>query len=115
MSQRRKHVQYRASTWTVVRHTKIDIDSVSESTIKDIWIVNKDVSLLDGWSGTTRFEFLRTRLLEGDKWVAGSPINVQKWTRAESIWLEAWTQLSKKIQEQKHCRVGESQYPTVSS
>ena len=52
-------------------------------------------------TGSTRFQILRTRLPEGYKWVVGRPTKIQKTTRADRIWPEAWTQLSKKQQETK--------------
>ena len=47
------------------------------------------------WTGTTRFQILRTRLPEGYNWVDGRPMTIQKTTRPDSKWPEASTQLSK--------------------
>ena len=73
----------------VVRQTKIDDDSASENTINDFWTEAKDVNLSQEWTGVIRFQILRTRLPEGYRWI-------QKSIRPDSIWLDAWTKLSKK-------------------
>ena len=59
----------------------------------------KGVNLLEEWTGTTRFQILRSRLLEGYKWVIERPTKIQKTTRPDSIRLEAWIPFSKKQKE----------------
>ena len=59
----------------VTKQTKIDIESVSESTINDIWTEDKNVSLSEEWTSTTWFETLRARLPEGYNWFEEDPQN----------------------------------------
>ena len=78
----------------VMRRTRSTIDNVSENVIHDNWTEAMDVNLSEDWTGTTRFQILRTRL-EGYIWVSGRPTKIQKITRPDSIWPQAWMQLSK--------------------
>ena len=72
------------------------INNVSENIINEIWTEAKGVFHSEEWTGTTRFQILRTTLPEGYKeGVNGRPSKIQKTTRPDSIWPEAWTQLSK--------------------
>ena len=68
--------------------------------INDTWTETKAVNLSECWTGTTRIQILRTRLLEGYKWVTWRPTKF-KTTRLDSILPGAWTQLPKKQKEQQ--------------
>ena len=67
-------------------------NSVSESTIDDMWTEAMGINLSEEWTGTTRFQILRTRHLEGYKWVKGRSTKIQETTRPDSFWPVAWTQ-----------------------
>ena len=79
----------------LMRQTQTSTNSVSEPIINDIWTEAKGINFSKEWAGTTRFHILRTRLPEGYMWVTERPMTIPKPTRGESIWSEAWTQLSR--------------------
>ena len=79
----------------VMRQTQTNINHVSEHTINDSCFEAKGVTLAEEWTATTRFQILRTRLLEGHKCVNVRPTKIQKTTRPDSIWPESWTPLFK--------------------
>ena len=81
---------------------------LSEHVINDIWTRAKGVNLSEEWTGTSRFQILRTRLPEGYEWVDGRPMKIQKTTRSDSKWPEASTQLSK---EQTQLQNGPTNVP----
>ena len=62
----------------VMRQTQMSIKKVSEHVINDICTEAKGVNLSEVWNGTTRLQILRTRLLEGHKWVNGRPAKSPK-------------------------------------
>ena len=76
-----------------MRQTQTSINNVPANIINDIWTEAKGVNLSEVWTGTTRFQILRTRLLREYKWVTGRHTKIQKTTRPESFGLEAWTKL----------------------
>ena len=79
----------------VMRQTQTKKKNVSEHTINDTCFEAKGVTLAEEWTATARFQILRTRLLEGYRCVNGRPTKIQKTTRPDSIWPEAWTPLFK--------------------
>ena len=48
--------------------------------INDTWTEAKAVNLSECWTGTTRIQILRTRLLEGYKWVKWATLKIQNQT-----------------------------------
>ena len=96
-----------------MRRTRSTIDNVSENVIHDIWTEAMDVDLSNDPTGTFRFQILRTRL-EGYIWVSGRPAKIQKITRPDSIWPEAWMQFSKN-NSKKTCRLGGRKCQTAGS
>ena len=59
----------------------------------NLWIEAKVVALYEKWTWSTRFHILCTRLPEMYKWVNRRPTEIQKTTRPESIWPEAWNKI----------------------
>ena len=55
----------------VMRQTQTSINNFSEHGMNCLWTEAKGVTLSEEWTGTTRFQILRTRLPEGYKWVNG--------------------------------------------
>ena len=53
----------------VMRQTHTSICNVSEHIINGLCTEAKEVNLSEEWTGSTRFQILRARLLEGYKWV----------------------------------------------
>ena len=53
--------------------------------------------------------------LEGANGLKGRPTKIQKPTRPDSIWPEAWAKLSKKRKRRGNCRMASSQCQTASS
>ena len=49
----------------VVRKTQTSIYNVSEQIVNGLWTEAKGVNLSEEWTGSTRFQIPRTRLLEG--------------------------------------------------
>ena len=68
-----------------------------------------DVNLSEDWTGTFRSQILPTRL-EGYIWVSGRPAKIQKITRPDSIWPEAWMQFSKNSSK-KTLQIGPKKMP----
>ena len=93
----------------VMRRTRSTIDDVSENVIHDMWTEAKDVNLSEDSTGTFKFQVLRTRL-EGNICVSGRPAKIQKITRPDSIWPEAWMQFSKNSSKKK-LQIGRQKMP----
>ena len=55
----------------------------------------KNVNLSEEWTGTMRFQILRTRHLGGYKWVERRPTLVEESFRRQDVWPEAWAKCSK--------------------
>ena len=70
----------------------------------------KAVNLSECWTGTTRFQIRRTRLLERNKWVSGRPSKFK--TRLDSIWPGAWTQLPKNQKKKHEIKEWENKIPS---
>ena len=84
----------------VMRQTQTSVHNVSEHITSDIWTEAEGVNLLEEWTGTTRFQILRTTVPEGYGWVGQwKTQKIQKTARPDSIWLEAWITHSKKQKE----------------
>ena len=83
----------------VMRQTQTSINFVCEQRTNDTWTEAKGVNLSEEWTGTTRFQILRTRLPDRHKWVNGRPQKIQETTRLDRKWPESWTQLTKKQKE----------------
>ena len=66
-------------------------NNVSAHITNDLWPEAKGVTLSEKLTGTTRFQISRAKLLEGFKLVNGRPTKIQKVTRPDSVWPEAWT------------------------
>ena len=79
-----------------MRQTQTSLNNVSPHITNDLWPEAKGVTLSEKLSGTTRFQISRAKLLEGFKLVNGRPTKIQKVVRPDSVWLEAWTGVSKK-------------------
>ena len=82
-----------------MRQTQTNIDHVSAHITHDLWSETNGVTLSEKLTGTTRFHFLHTKHLERFKLVNGRPTKIQKVIRPDSMWLEAWTRVSKKQEE----------------
>ena len=63
-----------------VRQTQTSVFNISEHIIKGSWNEAKEVNLSVEWTGSTRFQIPRTRVLEGYKWFFGRPTKIQKTT-----------------------------------
>ena len=75
----------------VMRQTQTSVNNVSsENIINDLWTKAKGVTLSEEWTETAIFQILRTRLLEGHKWVNGTPTTIQNTTRRHSFWPEVF-------------------------
>ena len=79
----------------VMRQILASINKLSETIINDVWVEAKGVNLSEVCLGTTRFQILRARLLEGNNWVNCRLSKLQKTTRPYSTFLEARTRPSK--------------------
>ena len=51
------------------KQTQLSIHNVPEHITSDVWTEAKGVNLLEEWTGTTRFQILRTTVPEGYGWV----------------------------------------------
>ena len=69
----------------VMRQTQTSFNNVSQNIIIDFWTEAKGVTLFEEWTGITRFQIPRTRLLEGYKWVNGRPTKIPNTTRPDSL------------------------------
>ena len=98
-----------------MRHTQTSVNNISEHTDSDIWTAANGVNISEKWTGTTRFQILRTRLPEGLRRVNGRPTKIQKTTRPDSIWPEAWTRLSQNQRDKRNGRMGTRRCQTASS
>ena len=74
----------------VMRQTQTSLNNLFEHSIIDLWTEAKGVSLSGEWIGTTRFQMLRTRLLEGYNWVMEGLRKFHKTGRPDGIWPAAW-------------------------
>ena len=95
--------------FAVMRRRRSNTDNVLDNVIPSTWTEAMDVNLSEDWTGTARFQILRTRL-EGHIWVSGRPTKIQKITRQASIWPEACMQLSKNSSKKK-LQIGRKKMP----
>ena len=85
----------------VMRQRQKSTNNVSEHATNEITTEAKGVNLSEEWTGTTRFQILRTRFPEGYKWVAGGPYEDQEdhQTRQCVAWsLDTFTPKQKETQ-----------------
>ena len=97
----------------VMRRTPSTIDNVSEIVIQDILPEAKDVNLFEDWTGTARFQILRTRF-EGHVWVSGRPTKIQTITRPDSICPEPGCSCPRTAAK-RNCRLGCRKCQTAGS
>ena len=99
----------------VMRQTQTSINNVSEHILNDKWTNANGVHLSEEWTGSTRFQTLRTWLLEGYKCAVESPTKIRKTTRPDSTWPEAWTQLSKETRRIIRLKNGQNEHDKLEA
>ena len=74
----------------VIRFTATQLPEKKMRSIDDYWLEDKDESLDQEWTGTTRFPISKPRPKYGYNWVEGRETKIQKTTRLDKCRPELW-------------------------